>query len=83
MHSDREHADNTTCQTVIQAEGRSTAALHVKRDGLKSAHMEERLVLDLGQACMVQVVAEHETSGLVLHALHALEGRLSWWFFWA
>ena len=35
--------------------------------------MEERLVLDRGQAGVVQEVAEHESTRLILHALLAFE----------
>ena len=73
VHADSEHADDARCEAVVEAERGAGPALHVERDRFEAAHVEEGLVLDGGEPGMVQEVAEHEASGLVLHAWHFLE----------
>lgn len=65
MNTYRQHGNDTTLQTVIEYKGRSTSLFHVKRNRLKSAHVEEGLVLNSGKTWMVQELAIHEVALLV------------------
>lgn len=49
MLSNREHADDSTSQAVVEAESRTRTTFHVERDGLEAAHVEESLILYLCQ----------------------------------
>ena len=68
VHSNRQHADDTTCKAIVEAESRAGPTFHIEGDRLQPAHVEECFVLDLRKTRVVQEVAEHEASRLVLHA---------------
>lgn len=78
MHTNREHADNARLQCVEEAEGASRSALHIERYSFQPAHVEERLVLDVGQAGVMQEVRVHEAARLMgdRHLLADLLGLL-------
>jgi len=81
VHSNCQHANDTTCKAIVEAESRAGATFHIEGDRLQATHVEECFVLDLRKARVVQEVAEHKASGLVLHTWSLFETsvlRASW-----
>ena len=65
VYTDRQHSNSAAGQAIVEAECGARAALHIEGDRLETAHMEEGLVLDLGQSRVMQHIAEHEFARLI------------------
>jgi hypothetical protein len=80
VHANSQHTDYCRRQSVVETESTALLVFHVERDRLQSAHVEQRLVLNLAKARMMQEVTEHETSLLACHrkALRKLLCRRCW-----
>lgn len=75
VHADRQHSDHSALEAVAQHERRPTALLHVERDALQPAHVEEGLVLDGRETRVMQEATVHEVALLkevILVLLHHL-----------
>lgn len=60
----RHQCNQAGLQAVLQHKGRSLAPFQIKRDAPQSAHVEECLVLDARNACVLQMLHVHEASSL-------------------
>jgi|TARA_B110001450_G_scaffold255214_1_gene282200 hypothetical protein len=58
----RHHGQYSGLEAVLEHESCTLSRLEVERNGLQSAHVEERLVLYFGNARVMEVLAVHETA---------------------
>lgn len=76
VHPDREHSDHPALQAVTEHERGATAFLHIERDALETAHVEEGLVLYRCEAGVMEEPAVHEVTLLEEVVLVLLCGRV-------
>lgn len=65
VNSNTKQANYGRLEGIVHREGGALSLLHVEGHLLKSAHMEEGLVLDSSQAGVVQKIAEHKVPWLL------------------